>query len=57
MSKKTLKEYRNIARSHLLPVLGMMRVKTITKHDIEAVAKRMVFLLACEMVARILGLP
>jgi len=42
MSKKTLKEYRNIARSHLLPVLGKMRVKTITKHDIEAVAKRMV---------------
>ena len=41
MTTKTLKDYRNIIKAHALPVLGAVKVKDVTRADVERVGRRM----------------
>ena len=41
MTARTLKDYRNQATSRLLPVLGLKKVRDVTKLDVERMAHRM----------------
>ena len=42
LTRKTLKDYKNLVKAHVLPVLAKMKTKDIKRADIERVARRMI---------------